>query len=305
MQGVVFPVRTGNRAAADQDATKALGTVVGAVRSLRADSNGSDVVAALGVAHDVAASAGTGQATIVVLDPMIPDTGPLRLTDPSWAKADPKDVADFLAQNGNLPAGDHLHYVLVGIGYTTAPQKALTPAMRQNLTAIWTAVLERGGATVTVDPDPRQGTSPKTGFTTATLAVQDLPQPAPCAGTQVVYDNASPVGFNADQATLRDPQAAAKALADIGSWLRADPHRHAHVVGTTANVGELAGQVVLSKMRAATVQQLLVGSGVPAGQLDTNGVGSRFPDYQPDAGNPAAMQANRSVRITLSGPSSC
>lgn len=304
LNGRVFTLRTGNSAALNQDIDAAAGSVVSAVRGLHPDSDGADVVGALGIAHDLAVSAGGGHATVVVLDPMLPDRGPLDLTEPGWAEAEPTEVADHLERTGQEPHADGESYILVGVGYTSAPQQLLPAAMRDNVSAIWTEVLRRGGATVTVDPAPRQGAGPVSTFTTRTVPVVEIAQPPLCAGRQLVFDNASALGFVADSDELRDPSGAAAALAGVAEWLRGDAGRHADLVGTTARVGDTAGQVALSRRRAEAVARALVALGVPAARLHTDGVGSDFDGYEPDAGDPAARQLNRTVRITLSGPSS-
>jgi outer membrane protein OmpA-like peptidoglycan-associated protein len=300
-----FEHNTKNQGAFDQDTEQALVGVLNAVQGLTADSDGADLIATLGLARDLAVSGGTPAATVVVLDPMLPDTGPLQLTRPGWATAEPAEVADHLVTGGNLPDATGLHYRLVGVGHTAPPQEPLTTAMRDNVTATWTEILTRGGAaSVVADPAPRQGDGPDTPFTTATVPVP-VADPGPvCEAAPRVYDATSPLAFVADQAVLRDPEAASAALADVAAWLAGDPARRASVVGTSANVGDLAGQIALSRRRAAEAVRLLTEVlHVPADRLTSDGVGSAFPEYVPDTDDPAARQANRSVRITLSGPS--
>lgn len=298
-----FTVRTANAGAARQDVNSGIAIVVNAVRALKADSDGSDVVATFGLAHDLAVSASGGHATVVVLDPLLPDRGALRLTEPGWAEANPEEAADTLERGHRLPPANGLDYRLVGVGYTSPPQEPLPTAIRQNVTAIWTAVLTRGGARVSTDPTPRQGPGPRTPFTTATVAVPVATQPSLCPGAAIVYDNTSALGFQPDSATLVDPDSAARALDGVAAWLRADPTRQVAVLGTTARIGDEAGQLDLSRRRAAVVRTVLLGLGAAADQVTADGVGSQFAAYVPDADDPVARQRNRSVRITLSGPS--
>jgi outer membrane protein OmpA-like peptidoglycan-associated protein len=82
----------------------------------------------------------------------------------------------------------------------------------------------------------------------------------------------------------------------------------ATLTGTTADVGDKAGQVRLSEQRAQAVAALLAGLGVPAGRLTVTGRGSDFPGYVVDhdgSGNllPAAAALNRKVMIELAGGS--
>lgn len=307
LSGATFRLRTGNEAATRNDAAAGVETVLAAVRGATADSDGSDVVAAEALAHDAAHAGHAPQATVAFLDPMLPDTGALQLTVPGWITAEPDDVADALAAQGTLPPAGDLHFLLYGVGYTTPPQQPLTPAMRQNATDIWTAVLRRGGAAeVTAVPTPRGGDGPQTDHTTGTVPVAaSTPPPPPCTSAPLVFENGSAVGFLSESTELREPAAAAEAVAGVATWLRADPTRRADVLGTTADVGPRDGQVALSRARALAVVGLLLDAGVEPHQVSADGAGSDFAGYVPDHDDPVARQANRSVRITLSGPSGC
>ncbi|WP_316299276.1 OmpA family protein [Aliisedimentitalea sp. MJ-SS2] len=67
-------------------------------------------------------------------------------------------------------------------------------------------------------------------------------------------------------------------LAELAGFLSADPNRRVALVGHTDAVGALAGNIALSKRRAASVLERLVSAhGVPRGQLDAEGMGYLSP----------------------------
>lgn len=84
----------------------------------------------------------------------------------------------------------------------------------------------------------------------------------------------------------------------LASFLLADPSRRVALVGHTDAVGGLSGNIALSKERALSVRQRLVEAyGVPASQLDAEGMGY----LSPIAPNTTAegRDANRRVEAVL------
>jgi outer membrane protein OmpA-like peptidoglycan-associated protein len=120
----------------------------------------------------------------------------------------------------------------------------------------------------------------------------------------IVFTGESPVRFEPNTTVFADPATALRALAPIAKWLAADPSRHASLVGTTADVGPMPGQIALSEQRAAQVRHVLVALGASPSQITLKGVGSDFPQFVPDRNASGTLLAgaatlNRSVRITL------
>lgn len=310
-RNVIVPVDDSDSDREARDIQAGVTAVLSTISGATADSDGSDTTAAIGLISDLAASSRTPDnqhTTVLVYDSMLPDSGLVNMTNPVWATAEPTDVADYLTSTGNLPDTTNTDWVLVGVGYAIAPQQALPEAQRQRVTDVWLEVLRRGGAdTVEAKPLPQQGPGPDTEFTTGTVPIDTYPEPEqPCTSAPLVFDGNSAVRFHGESTELIDPAAASQALAGVGQWLAGNPARHASVVGTTANLGDLDGQRLLATRRAQTAVDLITAvPGVATGQLSAVGVGSDFPEYIPDADDPAARQANRSVRITLTGPSDC
>ncbi len=87
-------------------------------------------------------------------------------------------------------------------------------------------------------------------------------------------------------------------LAELAAYLKADPARRVALVGHTDAEGSLAGNISLSKRRAASVlDRLVTGLGVRRGQLEAEGVGYLAPlaSNQSDSGR----AINRRVEAIL------
>jgi outer membrane protein OmpA-like peptidoglycan-associated protein len=120
-----------------------------------------------------------------------------------------------------------------------------------------------------------------------------------------VFTGESPVRFEPNSTAFVDSAAAVRALTPIARWLAGGRSRRALLVGTTADVGPMTGQVALSRLRAGRVRAELVALGASPGQISVRGVGSDFPGFVPDRNASGTLLAgpavlNRSVRITLS-----
>jgi outer membrane protein OmpA-like peptidoglycan-associated protein len=275
-----------------------------ALAAARPDSPGVDDLAALSIAADEARSAGEPHAELVLIDSGLDDRGALDFTVPGMVAAEPTEVVQQLKASGNVPDLRGFAVLLVGIGYTAAPQAPLPAKWRSNVTQIWTAVMTSAGAKVVVIPQPTQGPSVPTAEPVRDIPVPPTQQVRPRSQTTITFTAESPVRFLPDSIAFADPAAAVQALTPIAKWLAADPSRRAALEGTTADVGPRSGQVELSRLRAGRVRDELIDLGASPTQITTAGVGSDFPQFIPDrnaAGDllagPAAL--NRSVRITL------
>lgn len=284
----------------EDDVNRELQAVLDAVHELRPTADGADLAGAISMARDDATASGVRRPTIVVVDSGLSDGGMPSLTNPGVLDLQPAELAGIVAEKHGITDLAHARLVLCGFGYTTAPQHPLTPAMRTTVTSIWTAVLRRAGADdVTVLPEPPSGPGPRTSFTVRTVPVER--DTVPTTGTSV-WRSQGPIGFRPGTTELRDPAAAARALAALAAWLRADPHHSARIEGTTAGGGSEAANRALGRGRADRVLAVLEGAGVAGAQLQAEGVGSHFPGYVPDvlpdgSLDPELAALNRTVRI--------
>jgi outer membrane protein OmpA-like peptidoglycan-associated protein len=301
-----LPHGTGSLAAQNSPwESQALQRVEEAVAAARPNSAGADDLAALAVAADAARAAGAPHAWLVVLDSGLDDRGALNFTVRGLVAADPAEVAGQLRGNHELPPLQGLTVVLAGLGYTSSPQ-ALPPARwRANITRVWTAVAKAARARVVVIPVAAEGPSVRTSEPVRQVPIPAEPAVNPAAGHTFVLDGESAARFRPNSTAFTDPAAAERLLARFARWLAADRARRAHLVGTTADVGPIAGQIKLSLQRAGRVRTELVMLGASPGQISVSGVGSEFRQFRPDRSPSGTLLAglatlNRSVRITLS-----
>ncbi len=239
-----------------------------------------------------------------MIDPGLNDRGAFDLTVPGLLAASPEDVVAQLPSTDNLPNLHGFNTFLVGIGYSVPPQAPLSVRWRTRLTQIWVAILKAAGAGVATIPQPSQSGSVETDQPVRPVPVPPDDKVRLAPGRQIIFNGASSVSFKPDTDAFLDPDTAREALAPIAEWLRDDRRRRARLVGTTADVGSLAGQLRLSKWRAARVRDELIALGTSQSQLSIDGMGSRFPEFTRDrdaAGHLLAGPAtlNRTVRITL------
>lgn len=275
-----------------------------AVAAARPDAAGVDDLAALSVAADEAQTLGVPDADLVLVDSGLDDRGALDFTVPGLVAAAPAEVAAQLKSAGDLPELKGFTVILVGIGYTAAPQLPLSAKWRSNLTAIWEAVLQAAGARAEVIPQPGQGPSVSTAEPVRLVPVPATQQVTPGYHKTLVFTEASPVRFQPNTTAFVDRADAIQALTPVARWLAADRSRHAWLEGTTADVGPMSGQIALSVLRADQVRAVLIALGASASQISTAGVGSNFPQFTPDRNAAGTLLAgpatlNRSVRVTL------
>jgi outer membrane protein OmpA-like peptidoglycan-associated protein len=243
------------------------------------------------------------------VDRGLDDRGTLDFTVPGLLAAMPSEVTDQLRHSGDLPHLRGFTVVLAGLGYTSPPQVLPPEKWRGNITAIWTAVAAAAGARVKVIPVPVQGPSVRTGEPVKQVPVPTEQPVTPVAGRTIVFNGESAARFLPNSTAFADPATAARTLDRFARWLATDPARRALLVGTTADVGPMPGQIKLSVLRAERVRAELVALGASFAQISVKGVGSDFPQFKPDRSPSGALLAgpatlNRTVRITLRRPAS-
>jgi OmpA-OmpF porin, OOP family len=275
-----------------------------AIAGLRPKAPGVDDLAALALAADAAQADGLPHAVLVLLDSGLDDRGALSFTTPGMLAAQPSEVTAQLKSTGNELHLRGFTVYLVGIGFTAPPQTPLDAKWRGSLTAIWQAVVTSAGAEAITIPQPVQGASVRTSEPVRLIRVPADQAARPAPGAHIVFTGESPVRFEPNTTVFVDPAAARRALRPIAEWLAADRSRHALLVGTTADVGPMSGQVALSLQRAARVSAVLHALGAARSQITIDGAGSDFPQFVPDRNAAGALLAgpatlNRSVRITL------
>lgn len=303
MPAMVIDVAANNPNKRRNKIDQAVGAVVGAIQNAVADSDGSDLMRALTLAVDSAATSDPKIGQLVVLDSGLPDTGALKMSDPGMTSAIPEQVANFLLNSGAIATDtfEDLAIQLVGFGYVAGAQEALAASQEVRVREIFEAVLTAGGANVEVVPYPRTGPAPETEFVTKTVEVEDTGVFKPAAGQQFVMGDAGPLRFEADEAYFVDLDAARLALTDLAMWLAPGSGHHLTVTGTTAS-GDYTVNIGLSQRRADAVKSLLVEIGADATLITTAGIGytANPPDHDEHGNyNPGAAALNRTVILSI------
>ena len=213
-------------------------------------------------------------------------------------RADPTAVADGVEAAGELPELIGVRVIWIGLGDSA---QEISAAERDNLEAIWRALLLRAGAS-------------EVSFSTELPGeiLEGLPHVSQVPSTQpealrlndalsspIILDSET-VCFVGDSAELVDPEAAQAALQPIADWLIEHPSSSLLLVGTTAS-GTEEGTKALSEQRAFRIQETLISMGAQAQQLQTIGLGFHDPwhveDLNPDGTLNANAAANRNVVV--------
>jgi outer membrane protein OmpA-like peptidoglycan-associated protein len=273
--------------------------------TIRARTPEADLLGALDVA--ARATLPTRPATILVDDSGLSTRGGVAFDDKTTIEVDANEMVEALTRKGYLPDLSGLTVVLVGIGEVGAPQKPLRPAQRRHLVDLWTSIGKASGAACVASLDQVRTADPDSGLP----FVSPIPVPPPPATPPVssssdtfLLSDGGEVSFKPDTAQFVDPDAARLALAQVAKAAKRSSNTSVKVVGTTANVGPISSQIVLSKARAQAIADVLVQLGVERERLVVEGLGSRFPEYLNDHGPngellPGPANRNRTVRITI------
>ncbi|WP_198588049.1 OmpA family protein [Geodermatophilus chilensis] len=278
--------------------------VLDGIAAARADDPEADVLTGLDLAARSIRSVETLPHEIAVIDSGLSTVAPLDFTQPGLLEADPQEVADTLQRIGALPDLEGMDVTFQGLGDTAAPQEPLGIAQRDNLAAIWEAVIEAAGGEMEVEHAPLEGDSPSDGGRAALPEVRIVPIPdGPACSGPTVELTGSDVAFLPDSAEFANPAAARAILEPIAKQL-VETGATATLTGTTADVGPIEGQRARGLSRAQAVLDELVELGVPRESLTAFGLGSEYSEYVPDHdadGNllPGPAAENRKVIITL------
>lgn len=264
----------------------------------------------LGAIDQAARNLGAHPMGVLVVGSGLQTTDPLDFAGSGLLTADPAQVVADLTGRGLLPTdlkGVTVYWA--GMGDVAGAQQPLTIPARSNLEAIWTAVVQAAGGTLSLLPEPASGAATAGLPEVTPVAVEAVATKTDWTHPVVIRD--SELRFTKDTATFADPAAAQQVLASLVPALQ----QHGQVVtitGTaskdqaTSNTADLA----LSQRRAEAVKTALVGLGVPAADLQTAGVGHDWCGWRAEtdaagAYSDALAAQNRTVVLTSAGVGLC
>lgn len=291
-------------------------TVLSKITASTAETGEANPLQAIAVAAD-GIRRSSGPKLLVVLDSGLSTTAPLRFQDNLLnPRTDPAQVAAFVQSVGSVPDLTGIDVVWMGLGQTRAPQEPLNIPAKEKEKAIWSATLNLGApASLTFIDDGLQTVENPDDAPAVTVVpvppvdsyklVEGDPADSPAPVTAPFQ--ADQLGFQPDSAELVDPQKAELVVADTAARLVDGGYCDIHIQGTTADVGDMDGQIRQGTDRATKVRDLLITAGVQAACITSvEGVGSDFggfvTDRNPDGSlNEAAAARNRLVIVTAGG----
>lgn len=272
-----------------------------------ADSPEVDTLAALRMAQRSLSSApAESDKVIFVCDTGFSTTGLCDFTN-NLLCGDPHVIADALYEARAIPDLSNITVRWQNIGDVASPQQALSPRQVEQLTAIWRAIVEKGGGSFQLEQ-----AAPLPGETDAGLpavSVVQLAAEAPLSfeldlAVKQTFNFAEPVmftekqfgGFIPDSADLMDQAEAESALRPIAEHMAAHSDLSLLLAGTTAGDEDSEYDRRLSLGRAMTVKNILVSFGVDEDRLIVRGLGNTDPWHIFNAGTQGELAAqNRKV----------
>lgn len=226
-------------------------------------------------------TAGDAQLSMIVYDSGLSTASLLNFAAQNIIEEPVENIIAQLEDLHAIPDLEGIDVVWIGLGQTCGEQTDLTPNYKYKLEEIWRAILKAGGAgSVSFDKTQLSdkeyaGNLPECTVVPVVadsldikeLAVQEqLPE-------VIKWDSNSNIKFVGDEDVFIDPEKAMEELNPIAEYLKARPDEVMYVFGTTATdvSGDLG--IELSKARAETCKNSLIGAGVNENQILTFGIG--------------------------------
>ncbi len=288
-----------------QDCNSRTGEILSRSGQVRADSPEVDTLAAIRLATRSLTSAPADSEKIMfIADSGVNTTGLCDLTNNLLCGA-PQVIADALYEQRAIPDLTGITIKWQNLGDVAAPQ-ALSPRQVEQLTALWRAIVEKGGGSFQLEDAPPLSDKPDPDL--PAVSVVQLAAEAPLSfkpelAVGQTFSFAEPLmftekqfRFEPDSADLLDREEAEDALRPIAEYIEAHPELSLLLAGTTAGDEESEYNRRLSLSRAMTVKDILVSFGVAEEQLIVRGLGNSDPWHIWNVGTQGELAAqNRKV----------
>lgn len=270
--------------------------------AVSAEHEGADLYRALELALRSASIDPEGSA-VFVLDNGLTDRGVVDLTQTQWFDTDASLAVETLAESGPpLQESPGATVVLSGMAATALPQEPLSIEQERMVSAIWTELLQRAGATVKVKPaawatNASNPTELKTGLVMPEEEGVSPPPPPP-----PVPLDPDALGFTPDDAVPDLSEDAVGALRRFVQFQEEEEDARLYVIGRTDSTPTTrwASNERLSQARADAVRDVLVELGADRRQIVSSGQG--YVGCPPDGGQARAdTQKQAKNRIVIVG----
>ena len=289
-----------------QDCNSRTGEILSRSGQVRADSPEVDTLAAIRLATRSLTSAPADSEKIMfIADSGVNTTGLCDLTN-NLLCGDPQVIADALYEQRAIPDLTGITIKWQNLGDVAAPQQALSPRQVEQLTALWRAIVEKGGGSFQLEDAPPLSDKPDPDL--PAVSVVQLAAEAPLSfepelAVGQTFSFAEPLmftekqfRFEPDSADLLDREEAEDALRPIAEYIEAHPELSLLLAGTTAGDEDSEYDRRLSLGRATTVKDILVSFGVAEEQLIVRGLGNSDPGHIWNVGTQGELAAqNRKV----------
>jgi outer membrane protein OmpA-like peptidoglycan-associated protein len=237
---------------------------------------------------------------ILVVSDGLSNSGEFDLNQTGFDAA-PAELAGALRTAGSIaPELAGRKILWAGLGESAPP---LRQTLRTSLQGMWTAVLGTAGATVGFDAATGNAATARKNLPADDVKLPDVKQVSVGCGTE--WTVPASLLFGPDSAQLQP--GADEPLRAVAATIAGDQQLVATVSGHSANYGSPGEQVALSKERAEAVATALVGLGIGAARITTNGYGAARPavaEFRGGVHDAAAAAQNRRVVISV-GPRGC
>lgn len=273
-----------------------------------------DLLTALQMASQCLASL-DGEKRILVMDSGVSTTNLLDMSKTMLEQTDTENLIKSLKKEKAIPKLKGIQVMWLGLGEVAEPQAKLQQKQRDNLQAIWEAVLSEAGVDeMTFYSDVAMTRT--ADETLPSVKQVQIPEPASvlqktdCKIEEMAEKNISykfgeeSAAFRPDSAELLTGRKRVRRVFEpIIAYLKQNPKEKILLAGNTSSAGKQPSLVKLSKKRCQTIRQIMMEAGVNANQIETIGLGyfgSPFTqnDRRKDGSlNEEAAKKNRSVVV--------
>lgn len=291
-----------------QDASARTLSLLSGLQTVVADTPEVDTLAAVRLAvRSLSSAPENAEKVIIVLDPGLSTTGECDFRNNLLA-GDPEAISEELAAREAIPDLSGIQVIWQQMGDVDLPQESLSPKQINHLKAIWQAIIERGGGTLTLYDAPPLNDSDDNML--PEVSTVDLAVEAPIVFTKEMVSESSfsfdepvfireeQVQFVGDSDAFVDPAKVLEVVTPIAELMAADSDLRLLLVGTTAGDGKSDYSLALSSSRAEAVKSTLVSLGVGGNRIVTLGMAGTDPWHIYNVGTQGELAAqNRKVVI--------
>jgi len=236
-----------------------------------------DTLKALIMAANSLKSKGATDSYMLMYDSGFSTTGLLNFAKENLINVAPEEIVSRLQELHSIPDLTGIQVIWTGCGEVCGEQAKLSESYKYKLKAIWTAIIEAGGGSLTMYNNPLSSDSSDSILPHCSVIpiVQDsLDLKGADLSNPIKFDENSSVKFIQDTATFIDSNAALQELEPIAKYLKSNPDITVLVVGTTATSGSDEYRKNLSEKRSNACKNALINLGVNSANIKTAGIGS-------------------------------